>query len=99
MQENIGHENGLLQPLVTGDWYTAIATVYTQTLGPIFHVLLFLLGPTLVGIKYQRFAPVAMGILVSGVVFATFFAADLQFLFAVAAIFGIAGILYSMVHK
>lgn len=95
----IGHENGLLQPLVSGDWYGAIVAVFTQVLGPIFYVIIFSLGPTLLGIKYQRFAPIAMGILISGIVFAMFFDATLQFLFAVAAIFGLAGVLYSVVHK
>lgn len=95
----IGHENGLLRPLVEGQWYTAIVSVYTLTLGPLFHVIVFLLGPTLMGIKYQRFAPIAMTVLISGVVFAMFFDAPLQFLFAVTAILGLAGILYSVVHK
>lgn len=97
--QQIGHENGLLRPLVEGEWYTAITSVYTITLGPLFHVIVFLLGPTLMGIKYQRFAPIAMTILISGVVFAMFFEASLQFLFASAAILGLAGILYSVVHK
>jgi len=98
-ENDIGHENGLLQPLVSGDWYTAIVTVYTQTLGPIFHVMVFLLGPALIGIKSQRFAPVAMTLLISGVVFAMFFDATLQFMFAIAAILGLGGVLYSVVHK
>lgn len=98
-ENQIGHENGLLQPFVEGQWYTGIVSVYTQTLGPLFHVLVFLLGPTLVGIKLQRFAPVAMTILISGIVFAMFFEGTVQFIFAVAAILGLAGVLYSVVHK
>jgi len=98
-ENQIGHENGLLNPLVQGEWYTAITSVYTITLGPLFHVIVFLLGPTLTGIKYQRFAPIAMGVLISGVVFAMFFSADLQFLFFIAAMLGIGGIFYSVVHK
>jgi len=95
----VGHENGLLQPLVGGDWYGAVVAVYTQTLGPAFHVIVFLLGPVLVGIKYQRFAPVGMAILIAGVVFAMFFPSELQFLFAVAAILGLAAVLYGVMHK
>lgn len=99
VDNDIGHENGLLAPLIQGDWYTAIISVYTQTLGPFFHVIVFLLGPTLIGIKYQRFAPVAMVILISGVVFAMFFDATLQFVFAVGAVLGLGGVFYSVVHK
>ena len=95
----VDNENSLLDELMRGEWYTAIITVYTQTLGPVFHIIVFLLLPTLVGIKYQRFAPVAMIILVSGIVFAAFFETPIQFIFATAAIFGFAGILYSVVHK
>jgi hypothetical protein len=95
----VDNERSLMDELMRGEWYTAVVSVYTQTLGPLFHVLVFLLGPTLIGIKYQRFAPVAMAVLVSGVVFAMFFDAPLQFLFAVVAIFGLAGVLYSVVSK
>jgi len=95
----VDNENSLLDELLRGDWYVAITSVYTQTLGPVFHVLVFLLAPTLVGIKYQRFAPVAMIVLISGIVFASFFETPVQFIFAAAAIFGFAGILYSVVHK
>ena len=95
----VDNENSLLDDLMRGEWFPAITNVYTQVLGPIFYVLIFLLGPTLIGIKYQRFAPVAMTILISGIVFAMFFETPLQFIFATAAIFGLAGILYSVVHK
>jgi len=93
------NENSWLDELLRGDFYDAIVGPYVQTLGPVFHVIIFVLGPTLVGIKYQRLAPAAMIILVSGVVFAKFFETPIQFLFAVAAIFGLAGVLYSVVHK
>lgn len=95
----VDNENSLVDEIMRGEWYTAITEVYTQTLGPVFHIIVFLLAPTLIGIKYQRFAPVAMIVLVSGVVFAMFFETPVQFLFAVAAIFGMAGVLYSVVHK
>jgi len=98
-ENEVGHENGLLRPLVEGEWYTAITSVYTITLGPLFHVLVFLLGPTLIGIKSQRFAPVSMVILISGIAFAMFFETDIQFFFATSAILGLAGVLYSVVHK
>lgn len=95
----IDNEDSLVDELMRGEWFTAITSAYTQTLGPVFHVLVFLLGPTLIGIKYQRFAPVAMIILISGIVFAMFFEAPVHFIFAAAAIFGFAGVLYSVVHK
>ena len=98
-ENQVGHENGLLGPLVEGEWYTAITSVYTQVLGMFFHVLIFLLGPTLIGIKSQRFAPVSMAILISGIVFAMLFETPMQFFFAVAAILGLAGVFYSVVHK
>jgi len=96
---NIGHENGLLNPLVSGGWFNAIVQVYTQTLGPIFHAMIFLVGPLLIGIKYQSMIPLSMALLVSGIVFAALFPADMQFIFSVAAILGLAGILYGVVHK
>ena len=92
-------EDSALPGLMEGGWFDAIVSVYTQILGPIFHILVFLLGPTLVGIKSQRFAPVAMIILVSGIAFSMFFEAPVMFIFAAAAIFGFAGVLYSVVHK
>ncbi len=95
----VDNENSLVDELMRGEFFDAIISVYTQTLGPVFHVLVFLLAPVLVGIKYQRFAPVAMIILISGIVFAMFFQTPVQFIFAAAAIFGFAGVLYSVVHK
>jgi len=92
-------ENSPLDHLVNGDFFNTIIGVYTQVLGPAFHILVFLLGPTLVGIKYQRFAPVAMIMLISGIVFGMFFQTPIQFIFAAATILGFAGILYSVVHK
>ena len=95
----VDNENSLLDDLMRGEIFNAIVSVYTQTLGPVFHIIVFLMGPTLIGIKYQRFAPVAMIVLISGIVFAMFFDTPVQFIFAAAAIFGVAGILYSVVHK
>jgi hypothetical protein len=91
-------ENSPMSKLIHGDW-SVIFTTYTQTLGPAYHVLVFLLGPTLVGIKYQRFAPVAMIMLVTSIPFGVFFQTPIQFIFAAAAILGFAGVLYSVVHK
>jgi len=93
------NENSLMDDLMRGDWYVAITSVYTQTLGAFFHIIVFLLGPTLIGIRDQRFAPVSMVILISGIVFAMFFETDVQFFFSVGAILGLAGVLYSTVHK
>ena len=95
----VDNENSLLDDLMRGEIFNAIVSVYTQTLGPVFHIIVFLMGPALIGIKYQRFAPVAMIVLISGIVFAMFFDTPVQFIFAAAAIFGVAGILYSVVHK
>jgi len=97
--DNVGHENGLLRPMLTGDWYDAIVAVYAQVLGPVFHALVFLLGPVLIAVKYQSLAPLGIVMLISGVVFAMFFPADLQFLFAIGAILGLAVMLYMIVHK
>lgn len=93
------NEDSLLDDLMRGEWFGAITGVYAQTLGGFFFIIVFLLGPTLIGIKYQRFAPVSMVILISGIVFAMFFEAPLQFFFATAAILGLAGVFYSVVHK
>lgn len=95
----VDNEDSLVDELMRGEWYAAITGVYTQPMGYFFHVLVFLLGPTLIGIKYQRFAPVSMVILISGIVFAMFFEAPVQFFFAAAAILGLAGVFYSVVHK
>lgn len=95
----VDNEDSLIDDLMRGEFYNAIITPYTQTLGPFFHIMVFLLGPTLVGIKFQRFAPVGMVILITGIVFATFFESPVQFFFATAAILGMAGIFYSVVHK
>ena len=98
-ENSIWHENDPMNQLMSGNWFSAIVFVYTQTLGPVFHALVFLLGPVLIGVKYQSMVPVSMAILVSGIVFASFFPADMQFLFSIAAILGLAGILYGVVHK
>lgn len=95
----VENENSLMDELIRGEWYTAVTEVYVRTMGPAFHVVIFILGPALIGIKYQRFAPVAMIVLGTGVVFSTFFEAQIQFIFAGAAIFGLAGVLYGVVHK
>lgn len=95
----VDNEDSFLDDLLRGEFFGAITGVYTLTLGSVFYVLLFLLGPTLIGIKYQRFAPVAMIMLISGIVFAMFFPTPIQFIFAAGAIFGFAGVLYSVVHK
>lgn len=95
----VDNEDSLLDDLMRGEWFGAITGVYAQTVGGIFYIIVFLLGPTLIGIKYQRLAPVAMVILTTGIVFAMFFEAPLQFFFAVASILGLAGVFYSVVHK
>lgn len=95
----VDNDDSFVDELMRGEWFAAVTGVYTQTLGPLFHVLVFLLGPTLIGIKYQRFAPVSMVILISGIVFAMFFGSTVQFFFAAGAILGLAGVLYSVVHK
>lgn len=90
-----------LDELLAGDWYGAITGVYASTLGmPIFHAIVFLLAPVLIGIKYQRMTPVAMAILIGGTVFSVFFTdPTLQFVFAIFGVLGFGGILYSVVHK
>jgi hypothetical protein len=95
----VDNENSLLDELMRGEWYDAIIEVYTQTLGPAFHVIIFLVGPILLGIKYQSLAPVSMAILATGIVFALFFEATFQLVFAIAAVLGLAAMLYQVVHK
>jgi hypothetical protein len=95
------NSESLLDELLAGDWYGAITQVYAQTLGmALFHSIVFLLGPVLIGIKYQQFAPVSMAVLAGGTVFSFFFTdTTLQATFAILGVLGFGGILYSVVHK
>ncbi len=92
---------GWLDELMAGDWYGAITGVYASQIGmPIFHAIFFILGPVLIGIKYQKMAPVSMAVLMGGTVFSVFFTdTSIQLMFGTLGLLGFAGILYSAVHK
>lgn len=90
-----------LDELLAGDWYGAISGVYADVVGmAMFHAIVFILGPVLIGIKYQQFAPVSMAVLVGGTICSVFFTDPaIQAIFAILGVLGFAGILYSVVHK
>lgn len=95
------NEDSFLDELLAGDWYGAITGVYVQTIPiAIFHSIVFLLGPVLIGIKYKQFAPVSMAVLAGGTVFSIFFTdTTLQATFAIMGVLGFGGIFFGVVHK
>ncbi len=95
------NSDSLLDELLSGKWYDAIVGVYSFTMGSaLFHSLIFIVGPTLLAIKYKSLSPVAMVLMITGTIFSVFFTdPTIQFILGIMGVLGFAGILYSVVHK
>jgi len=93
------NENTFMEPIVAGDWWGALSSVYTNVIGGVFWAIMVILPVGMLYIKTRNSWPPTMLLIIGSAVFGVLFGSVVRVLMIIFIAFGIAIVLYKTFSK
>lgn len=99
MVHALENENSFMEPIVAGDWWGALSSVYTNVIGGVFWAIMIILPCGMLYIKTRNSWPPTMLLIIGSAVFGVLFGSVVRVLMIIFIAFGVAIVLYKTFSK